>query len=222
MPSRFRRVRYPRFSYGRLGRGRRRRSRWRRRRRRFRRFRRGLRSRFICHKFLFSQTLDITMNTNAFEIAPRLNMFEQAFPLLKMYRRYRIRGINVRYRSGMRGAIAAFSSLGHACVRLGCIPIAYSGEMDTDLDGERLRLKGFYREYVLQRDFALNRKTLIVNGATGSPSRNPWLSDPDIPHYGLYFRYINLSPEFISKCPVPGKLFLTAYIEFRDRRLLTR
>lgn len=222
MPSRYRRGRYPRFSYGRLGRGRRRRVRWRRRRRRFRRFRRGLRSRFICHKFLACQTLDLSQNNNVFEIAPSVNDFAQAIPMLKMYRRYRIRGINVRYRSGMRGALAAFSNLGFACARLGCIPIAYSGEMDTDTDGERLRLKGYYREYVLQRDFALNRKTLIVNGSTGSPSRNPWLSNPEIKHYGLYFRYINLSPEFISKCTTPGKLFVTAYIEFRDRRLLTQ
>ncbi|KER18831.1 hypothetical protein T265_12139 [Opisthorchis viverrini] len=194
------------------------RRRFRRRATRFaRRFRKGLRSRFVCRKFI--SVIDVNTDRADFEIAPKVEDFKQAKCLLDLYRRFRIKGISVRYRSDIRGAMATWSDLGSACVRLGCSPIAYKGQYTQCSETDCLRIKGFYREFVLQRDFAINRKALWVNGDKPEAKRNPRSADPKLPHYGLYFKFCNLSPEYQAKVKRAGKLYTTAYIQFRDRKL---
>ncbi|KAF6775970.1 hypothetical protein AHF37_03930 [Paragonimus kellicotti] len=176
--------------------------------RRRRNYRRGMRSPFVCHKFI--SVVNVNTDKVYFEIAPKASDFDQVAGLLNLYKRYRSKNINVRYRSDIRGAMATCTDLGHACVRLSCSPIVYENEFSNCTETDCLRIGGFYREFVLQRDFA-------VNGSTSNPSRNPWLADPAIPHYGLFFKFCNPSPEFQKKVKRSGKLYITAYI--RDRKL---
>ncbi|KAF8563653.1 hypothetical protein P879_09742 [Paragonimus westermani] len=217
MRSYVRRRRYPRFSYQRRRRtfyGRRRRA------RRVRRFRGGLRSRFVCHKFI--NVIDVFTDKPSFEIAPKVADFHQAVRLLDLYKRYRIKGINVRYRSDIRGGQLQLEDISGACVRLCCSPIAYEGEFTDCTETDCLRIKGFYREFMVHRDFAVNRKSLVVNGAGPMARRNPWLADTSVPHYGLFFKYCNLSPEYQGKVKRIGQFYVTCYIQFRDRKLAAR
>ncbi|KAA3678577.1 uncharacterized protein DEA37_0003332 [Paragonimus westermani] len=217
MRSYARRRKYPRFSYRR-----RRRTQYARRKRarRYRRFRVGLRSRFVCHKLI--SVIDMFTVKPYFEIAPKLADFEQAIRLLDLYKRYRIKGINVRYHSDVHGSQLQLKDISGACVRLGCSPIAYEGEFTDCAETDCLRIKGFCTEFMVLRDFSVNRKSLVVNGATPMARLNPWLADLAIPHYGLYFKYCNLSPEYQGKVKRIGKFYVTSSIQFRDRKLATR
>ncbi|KAF6768953.1 hypothetical protein AHF37_12602 [Paragonimus kellicotti] len=189
----------------------------RRARRRLRRFRRGLRSRY---KFI--RVFDVNADLPYFEVAAKVADFDQAKAMLGLRKRYRIKGMNLRYRSDIRGAMANWKELGNACVRLGGSPIAYEGEFTDCNETNCLRIRGFYREFVLQRDFAVNRKTLVVNRAASNPSRNPWLADPNIPHYGLFLKGCNMILEFSQKVKRTGKIYVTIYIQFRYRKLASR
>lgn len=212
--------RYPRFTWRRtrrVARGVRRR--YRRIRRRFFRRRRRYRSRFVCHKFLY--TVNVLSSQPYFEIAPCVDDVPQAKAMLAMYKRFRIKGMNLRYRSDIRGSFVQFPQMWQSCGRLGVSPMAYAGEFEPCPSADCIRMKGFYREFVAHRDFAVNRRTLWVNGDKPEGKRNPWHADTKARHYGLYLRTINVTPEMQAKTERLGKFYVTVYIQFRDRKLST-
>ncbi|CAM0512175.1 unnamed protein product [Fasciola hepatica] len=141
--------------------------------------------------------------------------------MFDLYRSYRISGIKVLYRSHVRGAYAQFSRLDEACVRLGVIPVASANEFTSEVSADQLRLKNFYRELVVTKDFELDRRTLWVDsGQDGVPSqRNPWLSDTSKSHYGLFCKLVNLTIDLKSKTNRCGVLYISVFIKIRDRKV---
>ncbi|KAF8563070.1 hypothetical protein P879_09906 [Paragonimus westermani] len=124
---------------------------------------------------------------------------DQAMHIPDLNKRYRIKGMYVRYQSDVRGAQLQLNDVYETCVRLGCSPIAYAEEVTDSADSNFLRIKGFYGEFVVHRDLSVNRKPLVVNGQSANSRCNPWLADPSIYHYGLFFKYCNLSEEYQRK-----------------------
>lgn len=175
--------------------------------------------RFVCHKFLY--TINVISHQPYFEIAPSLDDIPQAKALLNLYRRFRIKGMNLRFRSDIRGALVQFPQMFQSCGRLGVSPLSYSGEYEPCDDADCLRIKGFYREFVAHRDFAVARRTLLVNGDKPEGRANPWHADTSVKHYGLYVKPINVTPEMQAKTERLGKFYITVYVQFRDRKLTT-
>nr|WFD54307.1 MAG: capsid protein [Dicrocoelium circovirus] len=191
-------------------------------RRRFRRywryrFRRKRGRRFVCHKFLYKIVLDTTKPF--FEICPRLDYMPLAVELLHTYDRYRIKGINIRFRSDLRGGTLSLNQYNRCGVRLGICGLRYPTEFSNCTDMDCVRAKGFYREFMVHRDFALSRKTLWVDGSHLDAKRNPWTADTGKLHAAFLISFINMSDEFRKWCPRVGMLYVTCYVQYRDRRL---
>ncbi|THD18498.1 hypothetical protein D915_010758 [Fasciola hepatica] len=174
---------------------------------------------YVCHKLIATKV--VSVDTESFVISTRLDDFEQAKRMFDLYRSYRISGIKVLYRSDVRGAYAQFSRLDEACVRLGVIPVASANEFTSEVSADQLRLKNCYRELLVTKDFELDRRTLWVDsGQDGVPSqRNPWLSDTSKSHYGLFCKLVNLTDDFKSKTNRCGILYISVFIQFRDRKV---
>ncbi|TPP58790.1 hypothetical protein FGIG_09981 [Fasciola gigantica] len=86
---------------------------------------------------------------------------------------------------------------------------------------DQLRLKSAYAGVPGYEDFLLDRRTLWVDsGQTGVRSqRNPWLSDTSKTHYGLFCKLVNLTDDFKSNTNRSGRLYISVFIQFRDRKI---
>lgn len=104
-------------------------------------------------------------------------------------------------------------------VRLGICGLRYLGEYADCTELDCVRARGYYREFVVHRDFALSPKTLWVDGIGLAAKRNPWLSDTTQLHTGFFLQFSNMSAEFRKWCPSVGTLYVTCYVQYRDRRL---
>ncbi|THD17981.1 hypothetical protein D915_011178 [Fasciola hepatica] len=161
------------------------------------------------------------MDVPSFVISTKLDDFEQAKKMFELHRSYRISGIKVVYRSDVRGAYAQFSKLDQACVRLGIIPVSNENEYSSETSADQLRLKSRYVEFLLTKDFVLDRRTLWVDSGQAGVrvQHNPWLSDSSKSHCGLFCKLANLTDDYKEKTTRTGRLYVSVFIQFRDRKI---